>query len=210
MFKKYSLISILLVFAISYSGCTSTASLLKTQTTNVYVDKVDTKVALYIHPDFYDRVFTAKSNSHCWLWKAEVSMSNAYVSAIQSGIESAFKDVVLLKTIPTPDYMNSNNIKLAIVANLSNEGGDVTYEDGFFSGDLKSNFQTSINLSFSDKNGRAFYTFTANGASFNSLSGSCGDMADCLKKSMEIALRQASDYIAQSCYSASQIRDAIK
>jgi len=75
---------------------------------------------------------------------------------------------------------------------------------------LISQFQTSVSIKLIKYKGETIYTYTSNGSGFNNGSGSCANIADIIKLSMETSLRQIADNISQSIYGSSQVNEFIK
>jgi len=197
---------LVLIFAMGLAGCSASATLNKIQTSNTYVNKLPLKAAVYIPPDLSNRVIqTRPTTMVCSAWKAEVNSGPGYYSSIQSGLSAALQSVDILKVNPTPEMAQSAGYDILITVNLQNENSGVTVSEGFFTNTINAQFQVSFGLSFADRRGQSLYSYTANGAGFNNVSGSCSDIADAAKMSMEFALKQVADYIAQSTYGSAQL-----
>ena len=192
-------------------GCSSTATLGKTQTSNTYVNKLPLKAAVYIPPDLSNReIVSSPTTMTCSAWKAKINSGNGYYTAIQSGLAAALKEVNVINTVPSPESAKGEGYDLLITVNLSNENSAVTVNEGFLSNTINSQFQVSFSLTFTDRDGQSLYSYTANGSGFNNVSGSCSDIADAAKGSMETALKQVADYISQSTYGSAQLNEYSK
>jgi hypothetical protein len=210
---KILLVAFLIIVASAciITGCTSSATLSKTQTSNTYTNKLALKAAVYLPPEFSDReIVVSPSTQTCGMWKAKVNSGNGYYTAIESGFSAALQAVDIVKTVPSPEMAATGKYDLLITVNLSNENASVTANEGFLSNTLNSQFQVSFSLTFADKDGQSLYSYTANGSGFNNVSGSCSDIAESAKKSMETALKQVADYISQSTYGSAQLAEYAK
>jgi Tfp pilus assembly protein PilX len=197
--------------AIIMIGCTSSATLSRTQTSNTYTNKLGLKAAVYLPPDFTDReIVVSPSTQTCSMWKAKINSGNGYYTAIESGLSAALQSVDVVKIVPTPEMAKTGNYDLLVTVNLSNENASVSVNEGFLTNTLNSQFQVSFSLTFADKNGQSLYSYTANGSGFNNVSGSCSDIAESAKKSMETALKQVADYVSQSTYGSAQLSEYAK
>ena len=201
----------LLLFAVITTGCSSTATLSKTQTSNTYTNKLPLRGAVYLPSEFSNReVVVSPTTQTCGLWKAKINIGNGYYTAIESGLSAALQNVDVVKVVPTPEMAATANYDLLVTVNLSNENSSVTANEGFLTSSINSQFQVSFSLSFADRAGKSLYTYTANGSGFNNVSGSCSDIAESAKKSMETALEQVADYISQSTYGSAQLAEYAK
>ncbi len=201
----------LLAFAVITTGCSSTATLSKTQTSNTYTNKLALKTAVYLPPELSNReIVVSPSTQTCSMWKAKINSGNGYYTAIESGLSAALQSVDVVKVVPTPEMATTGNYDLLVTVNLSNENSSVTANEGFLTNTINSQFQVSFSLSFADKAGQSLYSYTANGSGFNNVSGSCSDIAESAKRSMETALKQVADYVSQSTYGSAQIAEYAK
>lgn len=192
-------------------GCSSTAELSTIQTSNTYANKLPLKAAVYIPSELTNReVLTSPTTFTCNAWKAKVNSGNGYYTAIQSGLSSALQTVDIINTTPTPQLAETGGYDLLISVALSNENSTVTVTEGFLTSTINSQFQVSFTLTFADSQGRSLYSYTANGSGFNNISGDCSDIAKSAKMSMESALKQVADYIAQSTYSSARLSEYAK
>ena len=204
-------LAMLLAFAVIITGCTSSATLSKTQTSNTYTNKLALKAAVYLPPEFSDReIVVSPSTQTCGMWKAKINSGNGYYTAIESGLSAALQSVDVVKIVPNPEMAATGKYDLLVTVNLANENATVAANEGFFSNTLNSQFQVSFNLTFADKGGQSLYSYTANGSGFNNVSGSCSDIAESAKKSMETALKQVADYVSQSTYGSAQLAEYAK
>jgi len=146
----------------------------------------------------------------CSAWKAKINSGNGYYTALESGLSAALQAVDVVKTAPSPELAKTGGYDLLINVNLSNENSAVTVNEGFLTNTINSQFQVSLSLSFADKDGHSLYSYTANGSGFNNVSGGCSDIAESAKRSMETALKQVADYIAQSTYGSAQLSEYAK
>lgn len=190
------------------SGCSSSATLSKIQTSNTYTNRLPLKAAVHVPPDLSNReIEISPSTWTCSAWKAKINSGNGYRTAIESGLSAALQTVDALNTAPSPEIARDHGYDLLVTVNLSNENSAVTVSEGFFSSTINSQFQVSFSLSFADRDGQSLFSYTANGSGFNNVSGDCSDMAESAKRSMETALRQVADYISQSTFGSVQLSE---
>jgi hypothetical protein len=210
-FYKMFLYFSFIIIAILYYGCSASATLSNIQTSNTYANKLKLKVGLFIPPEIKDRMTTVGTSTNvCSMWKAQVSSGNGYNTAIQSGLSSCVEDLVLSNSPISPESAKSEGYDLYVIPQIVNENASVSVQESFLTNTINSQFQTSVNLKFFDSNGETIFTYTANGSGFNNGSGSCSDIADIMKLSMETSLRQIADNISQSFYGSAQINDFAK
>jgi hypothetical protein len=201
----------ILIISVTVTGCSSTASLSKIQTSNTYANKLPLKAAVYIPSELSNReIVTSPTTMTCSAWKAKINSGNGYYTALESGLSAALQAVDVVKTAPSPELAKTGGYDLLINVNLSNENSAVTVNEGFLTNTINSQFQVSLSLSFADKDGHSLYSYTANGSGFNNVSGGCSDIAESAKRSMETALKQVADYIAQSTYGSAQLSEYAK
>jgi len=193
------------------AGCASTATLDQTQTSNTYTNKLRLKTAVYIPSALSNReIQVSPSTNNCSMWHAKINSGNGYRSAIESGLSSAVISTDVVDFVPSPELAKSGNYDLLVTVSLSNENASVSVNNGFLSNTINSQFQVSFSLTFADRNGQSLYAYTANGSGFANVNGSCGDIADAAKQSMQTALKQVADYISQSTYGSAQLSDYAK
>lgn len=189
-------------FLLLLVGCSSTAMLNKIQTSTTYSNKLPLKAAVYIPLELSDRELVATpSTMACGAWQAKIDAGGGYSTSIISGLSSAIKVVDVIKFAPTPEFARKEGYDLLITVSLGNENLSITVNEGFWASTINTQFQVSFTLSFVDNQGNSLYSYTANGSGFNNISGTCSDIAQSAKVSMEAALRQIADYIAQSSFS---------
>ena len=211
MFYKSFLSISLFIIAILYYGCSASATLSGIQTSNTYPNKLKMKVGLFVPSEIKDRVTTVGTSTYtCSAWKANISSGNGYYSAIESGLTSCIDNLSLSNSPINPESAQREGYDLYVIPQIINENASVSVQESFFSNTINSQFQTSVSLKFFNKNGETIYTYVANGAGFNNGSGSCADIADIIKLSMETSLRQVADNISQSFYGSSQVNDFAK
>jgi hypothetical protein len=115
--------------------------------------------------------------------------------------------VRLVDTAPTPEMAQRERADLLVTTVLSNENASIMASEGFWEPSINTQFQAAVTLNFFDSAGQNLYSYTANGAGFGNQSGACDKIAPALKTSIESAMKQIADYIAQSTFGASPIRD---
>lgn len=209
--KKVYLLIVIVLISILHFGCSATATLSGIQTSNTYSNKLKIRVGLFVPSEVKDRVTTVSTSTFiCSAWKAVVNTGNGYNTALISGISSCIADLQISNSPISPELAKKENYDFYISAQIVNENASVSVQDNFFSNSISSQFQTSLNLKFFDQTGSTIFNYTSNGAGFNNGSGSCADIADIMKMSMETGLRQVADNISQSIYGSSQINDFIK
>jgi hypothetical protein len=211
LMTKYILVSLAAIIALTSLGCSSSATLGNIQPTNTYPNKLHLRAAVVLSPQLMNHAFQSSvSGSSCGAWTAKIDAGNAYLTAIRNGLESALERVVILgNTLPSEE--SSKMYDLTVNVDLANESSSIQASTGFFTTPINAQFQTSLNLTFSDNKGKQFYMYTANGTSFFTDNvGSCNGIADVLKMAAEKALRQATDYISQSTFSAEQLNSYAK
>ena len=190
------------------TGCTSTATVNSVQTSHTYANKVKLKALLYVPDEIENRVLRTEPSTYiCSAWKAEVDAGAGYRSAIANGLSAALASVQTVDKAPIPEMAKQEQAHLLVTAALGNENASITVSEGFWSNSINTQFQASVTMTFLDKDGQALYSYVANGAGFGNQSGGCDEIAPALKTSMQTALRQIADYVAQSTYGASPIRD---
>jgi len=196
MKNKFTVLVLLSSFLVYY-GCSATATLSGIQTFNTYSNKLKMKVGLYIPSEIKDRITT-------------VSSGNGYSTAIQSGLNSCIENVQLSNSPISPELAKTEGFDLYVIPQIVNENASVSVQESFLTNTINSQFQTSIALKFFNSSGETIFTYTSNGAGFNNGSGSCSDIAEIMKMSMETSLRQVADNISQSVYGSAQINDFVK
>ena len=185
MKNKFTVFVLLSSFLVYY-GCSATATLSGIQTFNTYSNKLKMKVGLYIPSEIKDRITTVGTSTYvCSAWKAQVSSGNGYSTAIQSGLNSCIENVQLSNSPISPELAKTEGFDLYVIPQIVNENASVSVQETIF-------------------------TYTSNGAGFNNGSGSCSDIAEIMKMSMETSLRQVADNISQSVYGSAQINDFVK
>jgi predicted lipoprotein with Yx(FWY)xxD motif len=112
-----------------------------------------------------------------------------------------------VETVPTPEMAEQLQADLLVTVVLNNENANITVNEGFWAASINTQFQASVTVNFMDDDGQTLYNYAANGAGFGNRSGSCSEIAPALKTSMDSAMKQIADYIAQSTFGASLIRD---
>lgn len=198
----------LAVLTLLSTGCTSNATLDAVQTSSTYANKVKLNTLVYIPEDIRNRNLSCSPSTYiCSAWKAEIVTGPGYESAIMSGLSAALASVRLVNTAPTPEMAEQLKADLLVTVVLSNENVNVTASEGSWTGSINTQFQASVTLNFMDRMGQSLYSYTANGSGFGNRSASCDEIAPALKASMETAMKQIADYIAQSTFGASMIRD---
>jgi hypothetical protein len=201
----------LIAVTILYYGCSASATLSGIQTSNTYANKLKLTVGLYIPSEIKDRMTTVGTSTNvCSMWKAQVSSGNGYNTAIQSGLSSCVENLVLSNSPISPELAKREGYDLYVIPQIVNENASVSVQESFLTNTINSQFQTSVNLKFFNSKGETIYTYTANGSGFNNGSGSCSDIADIMKLSMETSLRQIADNISQGFYGSVQINDFVK
>ncbi len=192
----------LALFLLLLVGCSSTAMLNKIQTSTTYPNKLPLKAAVYIPLELANRELLATpSTMTCSAWQAKIDAGDGYFTSIISGLSSAIKVVDVIKFVPTPEFARKEGYDLLITVGLGNENLSITVNQGLWTNTINTQFQISFTLSFVDNQGNSLYSYTANGSGFNNISGGCSDIAQSAKVSMEVALKQVADYIAQSTFS---------
>jgi len=210
MKNKFTVLVLLSSFLVYY-GCSATATLSGIQTFNTYSNKLKMKVGLYIPSEIKDRITTVGTSTFvCSAWKAQVSSGNGYSTAIQSGLNSCIENVQLSNSPISPELAKTEGFDLYVIPQIVNENAFVSVQESFLANTINSQFQTSIALKFFNSSGETIFTYTSNGAGFNNGSGSCSDIAEIMKMSMETSLRQVADNISQSVYGSAQINDFVK
>jgi hypothetical protein len=209
--KNLLILSVVVVLVLSFYGCSATATLSGIQTSNSYPNKMKLKVGLFVPSEIKDRMTTVGTSTYtCSAWKAQVASGNGYFSAIQSGLSSCFETVQLSNSPISPEMAQRDGYDLYIIPQIVNENASVSVQESFLTNTINSQFQTSVSVKLLSPKGETVYTYTANGSGFNNGSGSCGDIANVIKLSMETSLRQVADNISQSIYGASQVNDFVK
>lgn len=200
---------VLSVFVAGFvASCSTTATVGTIQTSNTYANKISLKALVYIPDELQNRVVVADpSTSLCSAWKAELTAGQAYRSAVENGLTAALASVQVVNVPPTPEMAQQQQADLLVTVALSNENANITVNEKFLSNAINTQFQTSLLLTFADRNGQNLYTYTANGSGFGNQSGSCNDIAPALKSSMETAMKQIADNIAQSTFGSAQIKE---
>jgi hypothetical protein len=198
----------LFVLGVAAVGCSSTATLNRTQTSNTYPNKLKLKALVYVSPDLRNKkIVTTPSTTECGAWRAEIEAGQGFVSAVESGLSAALQSIETVEEPATPETARARGADIIVTVSQSNENANLTVNSGFMSNTINAQFQTSLILAFADKDGQSLYSYTANGSGFNNVSGSCNDVAEPLRLSMETALKQIADYIAQSTFGAAQMRE---
>ena len=206
--RTYHLFILTGIVASTLIGCSTAATLNRTQTSNTYPNKLKAKALVYVSPSLQSKVLIASpTTNECAAWKAEITAGQGHVSAIESGLSAAIESIEMVTVPPTPEAARERNAHMMITVNQANENANITVNSGFMSNTINSQFQTSLIVSFADAHGQSLYSYTANGTGFNNVSGTCNDIAESLRLSMESALKQIADYIAQSTYGAAPMRD---
>lgn len=209
--KKNIILVSLLILSFLYYGCSSTAKLSGIQTSNTYSNKLKIKVGLFVPSEVKDRVTTvATSTFVCSAWKAVVASGNGYNTSLISGISSCIENLQISNSPISPELAKTEGYDMYIIPQIVNENASVSVQESFLTNTISTQFQTSLNLKFFNQTGETIYTYTANGAGFNNGSGSCADIADIMKLSMETGLRQVADNVSQSIYGSAQINDFVK
>ena len=190
------------------SGCSTTATLNTIQTSSTYANRIQLKALVYIPAELQSRVVVAEpSTDICSAWKAELTAGPGYRSAIENGLSAALASVQVVNIAPTPEMAKQYKADILITTALSNENANIIVNEKFLSNTINTQFQASITLHFADQNGQTLYSYTANGAGFGTQTGTCDDIASALKTSMETAMKQIADYIAQSTFGSAQIKE---
>lgn len=196
------------VLILSLTGCMSNATLGTVQTSNTYTNKIQLKALVYIPGDIQNRTLSCSPSTYmCSAWKAVVVAGPGYKSAILSGLSAALESVQVVKTVPTPEMARQQKADLLVTVVLGNENANITVNEGFWTSSINTQFQASVTVNFMNNEGQSLYNYTANGSGFGNRSGDCGNIAPALKTSMEDAMKQIADYIAQSTFGSSLIRD---
>jgi hypothetical protein len=190
------------------AGCTPNAAVGVVQTSNTYPNKVRLKTLVYVPDEVQNRLLTCSPSSYaCSAWKSEITTGEGYKSAIVNGLAAALLSVQTVDSAPTPEMAQREQADLLVTTVLSNENANITVNEGFWQGSINTQFQAAVTLNFSDSAGQSLYSYTANGAGFGNQSGDCNKIAPALKTSVEGAMKQIADYIAQSTFGAAPIRD---
>ena len=206
--NRMAQVALLLCLAGGVAGCSTTATVGTIQTSNTYANKIPLKAVVYIPDELQNRIVIADpSTTLCSAWKAELTAGQAYRSAVENGLAAALESVQVVNVPPTPETAQQQNADLLVTVALSNENANITVNEKFLSSAINTQFQASMLLTIADRNGQNLYTYTANGAGFGNQSGSCSDIAPALKTSMETAMKQIADNIAQSTFGSAQIKE---
>ncbi len=131
-------------------------------------------------------------------------------TTIKNGLSACLKEIQIMDNVPSPEEAKNKNCDIIITVKLNNENSSISVSEGFLSYSINAQFQVSFIFDFTDQNGQHIYSYTANGSGFNTMSGSCLDIAKPLKISMESALKQIADNIAQSTFGSAQLNDINK
>ena len=206
--NRIAQVALMVCLAGGVAGCSTTATVGTIQTSNTYANKIPLKALVYIPDELQNRMVVADpSTTLCSAWKAELTAGQAYRSAVENGLAAALESVQVVNVPPTPETAQQQNADLLVIVALSNENANITVNEKFLSSAINTQFQASILLTIADRNGQNLYTYTANGAGFGNQSGSCSDIAPALKTSMETAMKQIADNIAQSTFGSAQIKE---
>lgn len=210
--KKNIIISIITLLFISILyGCSASASLGGIQTSNNYANKLALDVGLYVPSEIKDRMTTVGTSTFvCSAWKAQIESGSGFNTALISGISSCVENLDVSNSPINPEMAKRKGYDLYVLPQIVNENASVSVQESFLSNTINSKYQVSMNIKVFDVNGNTVYTYTANGSGFNNGSGSCSDIADIMKLSMETSLRQVADNISQSLYGAAQINNFIE
>ncbi len=201
---------IFIILTTLYYGCSATATLSGIQTSNNYPNKLKIKVGLFIPSEIKDRLTTVgTSTMTCSAWKAQISSGNGYNTAIQSGLSACIEDVELSNSPINPEMAKREGYDLYVIPQIVNENASVSVQESFLTNSINSQFQTSLNFKFINKDGETIYSYSANGSGFNNGTGACDDIAQVMKMSMETSLRQVADNLSQSIYGSAQIHDFV-
>lgn len=195
--------------AATFGGCSHAIQLRKTQTTLTYADRLPVTVGLYVPPDVTGQTYQAPGTGACNGHTFPMpGIGAALADAVQSGLEVSCTGVVVLTSMPNPESMKAQGLRFVVIPRVTNIAGDITSTSAVFSVSHQMHFQASLTLSIVDREGKAFYSFTANGSGIGSGSGTCGEAATYLQQAAESALRQVGDAVAQTITSATQVRTA--
>ena len=204
--KKIFLVSIVIIISVLQNGCTSTTTLNEIQTSNIYTNKLKLKVGLYVPSEIKEKsTVVGTSTIFCGAWKAQIASGNGYYSAIRSGLSSSVENVQLSNSPIDSELAQTEGFDLYVVPQIVNENASVSVVPTGLAWTIKSQFQTSISLKFIDSKGDTIYYCNLNGSGFNTGKGSCSDIADVIKLSMETGLRQITDNISETIYNSGQI-----
>lgn len=135
----------------------------------------------------------------------------AYRSAIESGLQSCLSNVEFTQSPVTPELLKQKKADIAVSVNIQNENLSLTCSEvmGFFSSGIRQNaqFQISFGMTFADTDGSILYSFTANGASFDTKDLPCSEIAQMMASTMEKGLKQAADNTSQLVYGNSELKE---
>ncbi len=199
----------LLGLAVIFTACSHTVNLRRTQTTVTYPDRLPGKTAVYFSPDITDRLLEVSSvGDPCDNHSYKMEFGHALTVAIQTGIETACQDVVVLTRRPSALEMKAEDIKILLVPIITSADADLTFHPVFLgTPNCKAAFQGSVTTQVIAADGKTFYSFTSSGIGLSNDPANCDEASRVLARATESGLQQIADNIAQSLNGSVHVRE---
>lgn len=175
-----------------------------------YGDKIPGKFYLVLEDNLSNVHREISPNSNvCSAHDFPITVGSAFTNSVHETVQNIFSEVVLLNTMPTPEYFRQHGGTGVILVGLNRFEPRIRFIQGFWSNAAIANSDLVFEVTVKDQNGNTVLNTTAGGSrtSEGEAGSFCSNGSDLLSQNLHDSTREAMERLAERLANSQKIRE---